>query len=100
MVFSVLLFIFVGVFVLQLILCLKAKNLLIKLIPGLIILAAELVCIAAYAVSMYQEKIGEGIYGAAFAAVIYAIVNLILLAGDLVAWAISGLVNYVQKKRK
>ena len=88
-----------ALFGVQLYLCRKAKHRRVKLVPLVVIISAELVCAAAYAVSVSLERTGEGIYGAAFAAVIYGILLLIFLLADGAAWAVHGLICMFQKRK-
>lgn len=100
MMLSVVLVMIAVIFAAQLSLCMHAKQWWVKLIPLGLICLGELVCGAAYILSVYLERIGEGIYGAAFAAVVYAVVLLIVLAADGLAWAIFGIVKHAQNRRK
>lgn len=100
MMFSFMIVLLAAVFLAQLLLCRNAKRLWVRLIPTILIILGELVCLALYAVSVYLEGAGQGIYGAAFAAVIYAALLMIFLVGDGLAWGIWGIYQSVQKRRK
>lgn len=100
MMFSMVLVLISVVFAVQLLLCFSAKRTWVKLIPTILIGLGELACGVVYAVSMYLDSLGEGVYGAAFAAVIYTVVLLIVQAGDALAWLIFAIVRNVQKRRK
>lgn len=98
--FSLALVLFAAVFIVQLLLCFRKSPLWVRLIPAGLIALGELACVGAYAVSMHLERTGAEIYGAAFAAVVYGMMLLILLAGDGLAWLIWGIYRSVQKRRK
>ncbi|MBR4290006.1 MAG: hypothetical protein IKT52_05125 [Oscillospiraceae bacterium] len=85
-------FIAVLTFAVQLALCFCARRKWIKCIPIFCIAAGELACAAVY--FLYGH-----VYGAAFAAVIYAMVLLILLAGDALAWLIHHFVKRAQNHK-
>ena len=100
MLFSFAFVLMAAVFIVQLYLCRKAKRLWVRLTPLALIILGELACVAAYAVSIYMEQTGKDIFGAGFAAVIYGILLAYLLAADAVAWAVSVIVRFVQKRKK
>lgn len=79
-------------FILQLILCFRVEKRWIKFIPLYLLGAGELVCAAGYFLL-------DHIYGAAFAAVIYGIVLLIMFSGDALAWLIYFIVRKAQKTK-
>lgn len=79
-------------FVLQLVLCFRTGKIWIKLIPLCLIGVGELVCAAGY-------FLFDHIYGAAFASVIYAILLLIILSGDGLAWLVYFVVRKAQKSK-
>lgn len=84
----------------QLLFCFIAGKRCVRGIPLAVILAGELICAAVYAACVWTEKMGIGIYGGAFAAYIYGLMLLMMLAGALTAWLIWGIINFVQKKKK
>lgn len=100
MIFSFAFVLIAVVFVAQLLLCRKAKQFWCKMIPLVLIALGELACLIAYMVSVNMEQAGKDVFGAAFAAVIYGMLLLYLLAADAVAWAVSAIVSFVQKRRK
>jgi len=79
-------------FAVQLFLCFRGGRGWIKCIPLYLIGAGELACAAGY-------FLFDHIYGAAFAAVIYGVALLIMLAGDALAWLIYILVKKAQKSK-
>lgn len=94
-------FVLMGVvFIMQLLLCLKAKRLWSKLLPLILVALGELACIGTYWVSMHMEQAGKHAFGTVFAAVIYGILMVYLLAADAAAWAVSAIVRFVQKRKK
>ena len=100
MMYGIVLVLIAVIFAAQLMLCFSGKKNFVKLVPVMLIGIGEVVCGVVYLVSSYLDSIGEGIYGAPFAAVIYAIVLLIMLAGDGMAWLIWAIVKSAQNKRK
>ena len=87
-------------FGMQLLFCFLPGKRWMRWIPTAVIAAGILVCAAAFAVCVWMEEAGKGIYGGAFAAYIYGLMLLMALAGALAAWIIWGIVRYVQKRRK
>ena len=87
------------VFFLQLLLCRMGKRRWLRWIPPVLIIMGEIACVAAYGLSVYLEQTGKDVFGAAFAAVIYGILLLYLLAADVLAWAVSAIVRFVQKRK-
>lgn len=79
-------------FVAQIFLCFCVIRSWIKCIPLYLIGAGELACAAGY-------FLFDHIYGAAFAALIYGIVLLIMLAVDVLAWLIYAIVKKTQKSK-
>ena len=77
----------------QLALCFCAKRRWVKAIPLYLIGAGELACAAGY-------FFFDHIYGAVFAAVIYAVVLLIALFGDALAWLICYIVKTYKTRNK
>lgn len=99
MIFSLAFVLMAVIFFLQLLLCRKGKRLWIRLIPLMLIVLGEIACVTAYALSVHMEQAGKDVFGAAFAAVIYGILLLYLLAADALAWAVSAIVRFVQKRK-
>ena len=88
-----------AVFGVQLLLCRRAKRIRIKLVPLMLIGLGEALCGLAYCLSVYMERMGRDLYGAAFAAVIYGIFLLFFLVADGAAWAIHGLMITIQNHK-
>ena len=100
MLFSFVYVLMAAVFLVQLLLCRRAKRIGVRLTPLVLIVLGEIICAAAYGVSAHMEQAGKDIHGAAFAAVIYAILLLYLLAADTAAWVVSAVVRFVQNRKK
>lgn len=98
MMFGFAVFLIAAAFGIQLVLCFRAKRTWVKLLPAITIALGEVVCGAAYGISLYLEHLGKGIYGAAFAAVIYGAVLLMVLIGDGLAWGAYGLTHFSRKR--
>ncbi len=100
MMFGIVGFLILAAFLAQIALCIRAKRRLVRLLPVVVLGLGELLCIAGFGVSVLLERSGHGVYGAAFAAVIYGYVLLIALMADGLAWVIFKTVRYIQKRRK
>ena len=100
MMFSIVAVLILAVFVVQLVLCFRARRQLVKLLPVLVLVLAGLCCGAGLGVSLLLERAGRDIHGAAFAAVIYGYMVLLALMVDGIAWGLCGFVRFVQKGRK
>ena len=86
----------VALLAVQLTMCLKCKRLWMKLSPMLLLGAGELACWSVIWLSGYVTMP----YGTAFSAYIYAMLFLLFLGSDVFAWAVYGIVQLVQKRRK
>lgn len=89
-----------AVFVVQLKLCVTAKPIRIKLLPAVLIGILWMVCRGVYALLVHLNNIGKGIFGASFAAPIYAAVLLAFLVSDFFAWIIFWLIRAFAKAKK
>lgn len=85
----------VTVFVTQLVFCIFAKKLWIKLLP-----VAGSMLLAGICWLLYISGIASTVYGADFALYIYGIVLLSAAAAAGFAWAVYGIVKIVQNRRK
>ena len=83
-----------AVFITQLVFCFYAKKLWIKLLPVSMGGACALICWLLYFFGSFSD-----IYGGDFAAFVYGIVMLAVTALAGMAWAIYGIVKYVQNRR-
>lgn len=83
------------VFAVQLMLCLKGKKRLGKLLPLFLIGVGEVVCWSV----VLLEQFCPFPYGAAFAAYIYAIILLIFLGADILAWVIWAVLKTVRDRK-
>ena len=84
----------------QLLFCFLAGKRWVRWLPTAVILAGVLACAAAFAVCVWMEEAGNGVYGGAFAAYLYGLMLLMALVGALAAWLILAVVRYIQKQRK
>ena len=84
----------------QLLFCFLAGKRWVRWLPTAVILAGVLACMAAFAICVWMEEAGKGLYGGAFAAYLYGLMLLMALAGALAAWICWGIVRYAQKRRK
>jgi len=84
-----------AVFISQLVFCLFAKRLWIKLLPLIVAMGLEAVCCMILLFDIFSD-----VYGAGFAALVYAVVILLLIAMIGFGWGIYGIVKLVQKQRK
>lgn len=82
-------------FALQLTLCIQARRKWIKLAPVSLILVMDAACWIAYFLDIFSE-----IYDAAFASFVYGVILLLVLAVDLLAWVVYGIVKLIQKRKK
>ena len=87
-------------FGLQLLFCFRAGKRWVQWIPTAAIAAGILACAAVFAVCVWMEEAGSGVYGGAFAAYLYGLMLLMALAGVLAAWLVRTIVWYVQKRKK
>ena len=87
-------------FILQLILCFRARRLWARLLPCILLLTGEGLCLLAYAACWFLESTGADIYGAVFAAVLYGMFLTVQLGGIALAWLIWFIVKSVQKMKK
>ena len=94
MVLPMVLLLGIAVFVTQLVFCLYARKLWIKLLPVMLALGMDAVCWGLYFLGAFSET-----YGGDFAAFIYGIVLLMVGAMAGIAWGIYGIVKYVQNRR-
>ena len=100
MLFSFVFVLMAVVFLVQLFLCLKAGKRWSRLsLPALLGLG-ELVCMAVYAASVLMERTGKDIYGAGYAAVVYAMLLAYLVFSDAAAWALWAVIRFVQNRKK
>ena len=93
MIFPIAAMMLILVFAGQLVLCFHVSRGWIKGIPLYLIGVGVLACAAAY-------FLFDHIYGAAFAAVIYGVLLLILLLGDALAWLIYIVIRKQKLKNK
>ena len=100
MLFSFMFVLMAVVFLVQLLLCLKAKKLWSRLSLLVLLGLGELACLAAYVASILMEQTGKDIHGAAYAAVIYGITLAYLAAVDAAAWALCAVVRFIQNRKK
>lgn len=94
MMLSMLALLGIAVFVTQLVFCLFAKKLWIKVLPLVLALGMDAICWGLYFCGTFSE-----VYGGDFAAFIYGIVLLLVAAMAGIAWGIYGIVKNVQKRR-
>ena len=87
-------------FGMQLLFCFLSGKRWMQWIPTAVVLAGVLICAAAFAVCLWMEEAGIGVYGGAFAAYIYGLMLLMALGGALAAWIVWSIVRYIQKRRK
>lgn len=80
------------VFGIQFFLCCRTKKTMIRLIPAMVITALIAACGIVFLVA-------GNIYGASFAAVVYAVVLAILLAVDALSWFAYCIFRFIQKVR-
>lgn len=89
-----------GAFTVQLLFCFRAESRKVCFLPAALLMLSGAACLAAYAAAVALEHSGKGIYGAAFAAVMYGFVVLAALTGVGAAWLVWAIVRFVQKRRK
>ena len=100
MIFSLTFVLMAVVFLVQLFLCMKTNKLWSRLgLMGLIGLG-ELACVAVYMASILMEQTGKDIYGAGYAAVIYAILLAYLAAADATAWGVWAVSRFIRNRKK
>ena len=90
MMLSLAITVIIATFAVQLLLCFRGGKKWIKFLPLVLIALGELSCAVGY-------FLFDHIYGAAFVAVIYAVVLLVVLCGDAAAWLIYRIVRRTQK---
>lgn len=90
----------VCIFALQLTLCFRARRLWVRLLPCILLVAGEGLCILIYAACGLLESTGVDIYGAVFAAVLYGMFLAVQLGAAALAWVTWFIVKSVQKKKK
>ena len=78
------------VFVGQIMLCFRFKKTHVRAIPAMAMTALM-------ALSGFAYILGSGIYGASFAAVVYAVILAILLAVDAMGWLTYCIIRFIQK---
>ena len=100
MLFSFVFVLMAVVFLVQLLLCLKARKLWIRLSLPVLLGLAELTCLSVYVASILMEQTGKDLYGAGYAAVVYAILLAYLAALDAVAWIIWAVIRFIQNRKK
>ena len=100
MMFSFVAVLIMAVFLVQLVLCFRARRRLVRVLPLALLVLTGLICGAGFAGALLLERAGRDIHGAAFAAVIYGYMVLVALFVDGIAWAIFGFVRFIQKDRK
>lgn len=93
--FSMFLLLAAAVFVTQLVFCLYAKRLWIKLLPICLAAAGDILCWVLYFAGTFSA-----VYGGDLAAFVYGMVLLMVTAIAGFAWGIYGIVKVVQNKRK
>lgn len=76
------------VFCSQAILCLKANQKTIKLIPGYIIVAGYAICIILYFIDLFNGSGGVAIWQ--IFAFIISIANTVAFVSDILAWIVFG----------
>ena len=76
------------VFCSQAILCLKAKQKTVKLIPGYIIVAVYAICIILWFIDLFGESGGVAIWQ--IFAFIISIANTVAFVSDILAWIVFG----------
>ena len=84
----------------QLLFCFLAGKRWVRWLPTAAIFAGMLICAAAFAVCVWMEEAGNGLYGGAFAAYLYGLMLLMALAGALAAWLIRAIAGYMKIQRK
>ena len=89
-----------AVFTAQLTLCLKAKQRRSKWIIPVLLGLGEAVCITVYALCAVLEQGGKDIYGPVFAAIIYGILLLYLLAATVAAWVVGAFIRFARNRKK
>lgn len=87
-------------FGIQLLFCFLTRKRWVRWLPTVTIFIGVTVCGAAFAVCVWMEEAGKGIYGGAFAAYLYGLILLVALTGALGAWLVWAVVRYIQKRRK
>jgi len=76
------------VFCSQAILCLKAKQKTVKLIPGYIIVSVYAICIILYFIDLFNGSGGVAIWQ--IVAFIISIANTVAFVSDILAWIVFG----------
>ena len=84
-----------AVFITQLIFCFYARKLWIKLLPLFMPAGADILCWGMYFFGTFSH-----IHGGDFAAYIFGLIFLYMIAASGLAWGIYGIVKVVQKRRK
>ena len=100
MIFSFVFVLMAVVFLVQLLLCLKAKKLWTRLSLPVLLGLGELACLAVYMASVLMDRAGKDIYGAGYAAVVYAIVLAYLAVFDGAAWTLWAVIRLIQNRKK
>ena len=95
MMFTFFLLLAIAVFITQLVFCLYAKRLWIKLLPVCLAAAGDVLCWVLYYIGTFSH-----VYGGDFAAFVYGVVLLLVLLVAGFAWTIFGIVKLTQKRRK
>lgn len=97
MLISLFVILLVGTFALQLLACVKGKNVLQRAIPVMVLCVLEVLCWILYFWAMAYMK---ETFGSTLSAWIAAVIVLFLMAADALAWLIWAIVKLVQKRRK
>ena len=90
--------IILGIFALQLILCFKARPVIVKLFPTILCILATIAFIVT--LKFYPQTLeGFEAFGAALGYLVLFIVALIALGGCVVAWIIYGIATAARKSK-
>lgn len=84
----------------QLQICFSGKTVKKKALPGMVLLGSILALILFSIVGVWLYQKGWPIYSAPYAAGIFAMLLVLPLVGIVLAWAIYGIVQGVQKRKK
>lgn len=87
----------IGIFVLQLVVCMKGKTALQRMIPLILLLVLEGICWLLYFWAMAYMK---ETFGSTLTAWVGAVIVLFLIAADGLAWLAWAVVRFAQKRRK
>ncbi len=92
--------ILVAIAVIQIIICVVAKKLWIRLIPAyLIIIAIAFSLLFTYGVIVEPSDNGWGQLFQAFFGIIFLVISLLGAAADLVGWGLYGIGHLIHKKK-